>query len=187
MLCLESEAWLCPEFCTYCSLAYGPVLCEAYIGGFLHFLYQFYSPAVFAVSKYMPLALRPCLGYDSTRGCQWFLGGFEATASTWHHGALLCLCLRKLAYKRKQSCDTDLLIYMWLPDSLISAVYHSFRLNVFFCCWFVWVLHSVVSSEAELQSGAKSSNQRMCQDFVLRAHCNALRTTLTADLQFVLL
>lgn len=39
---------------------------EAYIGGFLHFLYQFYSPAVFAMSKYMPLALRLQLRREDT-------------------------------------------------------------------------------------------------------------------------
>ncbi|CAL1153517.1 unnamed protein product, partial [Cladocopium goreaui] len=39
---------------------------SAYIGGFLHFLYQFYSPAVFAMSKYMPLALRLQLRREDT-------------------------------------------------------------------------------------------------------------------------
>ena len=42
----------------------------AYIGGFLHFLYQFYSPAVFAISKYLPLAMRlPLSRHDTMAHC----------------------------------------------------------------------------------------------------------------------
>ena len=35
---------------------------EAYIGGFLHFLYQLYSPVVLRVSALLPRAMRVYLG-----------------------------------------------------------------------------------------------------------------------------
>ena len=49
---------------------------EAYIGGFLHFLYQFYSPAVFAISKYLPLAMRLCLDKKDVCPCVWRFPSF---------------------------------------------------------------------------------------------------------------